>query len=240
MKQNRVEEIGTLPEYLELIGDLCETEHFLFRGQREDYPLIPRLGRLRFDERCSQAERKMLAELKRRSHPFLNRSLESDWEWLALAQHHGMATRLLDWSTNPLAALWFAVERPASSSRDGVVWIFNTENVQHVSFDAPHHVLAIERVVVFRPNHISQRIGAQAGWFTCHPYSEEGDNYLALEDDPAYSCCLTQVVIPASEFSDLRWDLDRCGFNAASVFPDLDGICRHIEWWYSLAPDEQD
>lgn len=64
-------------------------------------------------------EMKIMMEFKRLSMPVLDTKPETDWEWLFLAQHYGLPTRLLDWSTNPLVALYFAVEN--HDDKDGVV-----------------------------------------------------------------------------------------------------------------------
>jgi FRG domain len=62
---------------------------------------------------------RMLDNFKRRSRPFIDQTPENDFEWMFIAQHHGLPTRLLDWSTNALAAFFFAVSGAKSIEGDG-------------------------------------------------------------------------------------------------------------------------
>ena len=62
---------------------------------------------------------RMLHLFKQRSRPFLRELPANDFEWMFLAQHHGLPTRLLDWSTNALVALFFALERAPTTELDG-------------------------------------------------------------------------------------------------------------------------
>jgi hypothetical protein len=81
---------------------------FLFRGQADKSPIIPKIGRSAYDWQPAR-ERELLDAFIRAARPFVPVPLRTDWEWLALAQHHGAPTRLADWSTSPLVAAWFAV-----------------------------------------------------------------------------------------------------------------------------------
>jgi hypothetical protein len=92
--------------------------------------------------------------------------------------------------------------------------------------------------MVFRPRHIARRIIAQSGWFTVHKYIKEKREFIPLNRQSHYTGALTKVVIPADNFGDIRYDLDRCGVNAASMLTDVVGLCRHIEWTHSLLTDE--
>jgi hypothetical protein len=109
-----------LSEYVEFLENECKEENILFRGQqRQHYALLPRIAR-GGQEDILEMERFMLADLKREAIPYLQIMPENDWEWLAVAQQHGMATRLLDWTWNSLGALWFAVNEPPE--KGPMVW----------------------------------------------------------------------------------------------------------------------
>jgi len=71
-----------------------------------------------------------------------------------------------------------------------------------------------------------------------HKYIEDKKKFIPLDQQPRYNKALTKTVIPPDYFSEIRYDLDRCGVNAASMLTDLVGLCRHIEWSHSLLHDE--
>ena len=164
--------VQSLAGFLSFVEKHCEQfDHVLFRGQRQHWTLLPKLARLRMRGELDvlAAEIKMLASFKSRAVALLDSTPETEWDWLSIAQHHGMATRLLDWTTNPLAALWFAVERPAVQRKEAVVWVFTHAEEDLVEDpSAAASPFDLDRTRVFQPKHITRRIVAQHGWFTVH------------------------------------------------------------------------
>jgi len=239
--------INSFTEYVRCLCEEWDTDDLLFRGQRSDESLLPRLGRLKFQEgkKLIQVEQEMLLEFKRQALPFLDRIPDNDWDWLALAQHHGLGTRLLDWTTNPFAALWFAVEKPpkkqsknTKSYLPGVVWIFDASADHYITDYEKSSPFEIKRTMIFRPKHITRRIVAQFGWFTVHKWMKSQNRFIPLENIKRYKNQLQKVTIPYDLFASIRRELDRCGFNASSLFPDLDGLCQNILWQNTLLQDE--
>jgi hypothetical protein len=233
-----MESAKSLQDVVRMLDRHCREDGYLFRGQRCEKPLRPKLARLNFDYRRDVVETKMLAEFKRTARPYLRAAPQTDWEWLAIAQHHGLATRLLDWTTNPLAALWFTVHESPEARQPGVLWVFRTQEKDYVDVERDGSPFDIKHTRVFRPTHITQRLVVQSGWFTAHKYLADHDTFGAVEFNPRYKGALRKLTIPADCFWQIRWELDLCGVNAGSLFPDLDGLCRHVEWKYSLLSDE--
>src|SRR5687768_7525184 len=100
--------ITDLHQFLDGNGRDSKGELVLFRGQDCPDSLLPKIARKDPKDDTTQKEKKMLAELRRIGSGFLPQLDEDDWDLLARAQHYGMATRLLDWTSNPLCGIWFA------------------------------------------------------------------------------------------------------------------------------------
>ncbi|MEI7780515.1 MAG: FRG domain-containing protein [Planctomycetota bacterium] len=235
--------IASIVAFIEHIEEKCDKDYVLFRGQpqqKKKRPLLPLIGRPNFAARQNliQDERQMLEEFMAQSVPLLSFRPASPLEWLAVAQHHGMSTRLLDWTTNPLAALWFAIRSGAQKRKDAEVHYFESEDRDWVSAEAKASPLTVSRCLVYRPPHISARIVRQSGWFTLHPL-DAGGAFVSLNEDPAFTDRLRCLRVPKTAFPKMRYALDRYGAHEAAFMPDLPGTAAYVDWCHRLLDDEK-
>jgi FRG domain len=215
---------------------------FLFRGQPRDLSLLPKLARLSLRGDIINIEKLIVEEFRRTSHPLAEFQPQDDWDLLALAQHHGLPTRLLDWTYSGLVALWFAVkEAPHKNGQeyeDGVVWILIPDLEDYRGQGEVTSPLSNKITRIFRPKVISRRISSQSGAFTVHKINN-GGKVVPFEKHSKFSDKLVKVNIPHGSFSKIRKSLHMLGVNHAMVFPDIDGLCRHLEWRFSKLDDEK-
>jgi len=236
-------EIESIEDYLRLIKQRKEEntsngnfEDFLFRGQTVDFPLIPKLCRLKAKGDLLQVEGLLLQEFKR-TNPLLieaHRPMD-DWDYLTLGQHFGLPTRLLDWSNNALTALWFATGEVNMEYRreelHSVIWMLMPQpqdfdlNLEQVHpFDVPQTKLV-------RPRIIKQRINNQSGVFSVLSSQEIAEKRYMTESD-SFDQKLIKVKIPSASLAEIRTDLNTMGVNAFSIFPELEGLCTYLQWRY--------
>jgi len=212
-----------------------EKSDLIFRGQKAKYKLEPSL--LRYNKKdktmLENLENLMLTEFKRVSTPLIDIMPNDDFDWVVLAQHFGLPTRLLDWSYNPLAALWFAVSefksRSSDDSDEASVWILSPsledyqkqQNLNETIFD-------IKESIIYRPRNITSRIANQSSIFTLHILGKDKD----LENDSNYRDKLNQRIIKPGCENDILEELNSMNINEGTIFPDLDGLCNHLKWRY--------
>lgn len=236
-------ELESIRDYLDLIrvhkdenmrnGNLND---FVFRGQGADYPLIPKICRLKPKGDLFQVERSLLREFKR-SNPLLvqQQSPLNDWDYLTLGQHFGLPTRLLDWSTSALTALWFAVSGHNSECLPGgaytVVWILMPTDEDFAFEPDEIHPFELQHTKIFRPRLIKQRINNQSGVFSV-PSTQELQEHRFMNENDCFDQKLIKVKIPTGCLADIRNDLNTLGVNAFSIFPELEGLCTFLQWRY--------
>lgn len=229
-------EIASVGEIESVVQLVRRNGRVLFRGQNVNKPLLPRIARVGEEKGISyeevyQIEQRMLDRFKRESAPLLGGFRpQSDWDWLSLAQHQGLPTRLLDWTANALAALWFAVASdPPRDEENGVVWALSVDPTNEKSPSNTENPFDLRRTYVFQPFHIDRRITAQAGWFSVHRYSEERGRFISLDRNAKFKRSLSRYSVPAHVFSRLRGELRVVGMTQATMFPDLPGLCADIQ-----------
>jgi hypothetical protein len=231
---------------------------FAFRGLgRADLSLSSALHRLaqgRVDAR--RLEQALLRNFRKYGHSEAS-GADSIWHWLALGQHRGLPTRLLDWTYSPLVALHFATEHPDDFGHDGVVWCVNfveankllpsplKQLLEHEASDTftvemlhsfPNlraiDTLAANPFVLFvEPPALDSRIVHQLALFSMVSSAEAQLNDW-LRDNPTL---YRKVPVPSALKREIRDKLDQANVNERVLFPGLDGLTRWLTRYYTPA-----
>jgi len=230
--------VKTVVMYLELLNDELNKGFDIFRGQSEEtWGLEPSISRLPnygleksfgFDD-WEYLETYLIETFQNSSVPYMNFE-PTPLDWLVHAQHHGLPTRLLDWTSNPLKGLYFAVNDPSYDDKNGAVFIAS-RYLSGNSFDYTN----IKNVMFYQSKHLNNRIIAQEGCFSVYPlptgfekFNEirEFLDYQLDEDGEINLKC--KVIIPKECKSAIRQELRILGITQQSLFPGLDGIAGSI------------
>lgn len=231
----------------------------VFRGMAGDYPLQSSLSRL-VAGRSYELEAHILRAFRKYARAIVP-DTDLVWNWLALAQHHGLPTRLLDWTYSPLVALHFATIDPQTYDQDGVVWVVDFSQINALLPEVLRKVLETEGTPVFTPEMLAQlaptlndfdrlsqtgfmaffeppsldeRIVSQQALFSLVSQPDL-DLQAWLEQNPQ---TFRKVRVPRALKWEVRDKLDQAGITERVLFPGLDGLARWLTRYY-MDPETQ-
>lgn len=225
--------LTNLFEFLDATGPESRHEIVLFRGQKSLDPLLPKIARHDPSINTIKLERHMLAELRRTGGSVFPHDGASDLDLLVRAQHFGMATRLLDWTSNPLIAVWFAC-MDCDPRRASYVFVFDPDDENPPTTNEIEDPFSTTRTSIFKPNLNNPRIIAQSGWFTLHAFSKSSKSFVPLDRNKLLMNQVSCYKISPSDRGCILDDLNHLGVNAQTVFPDASGLCKHLNWKHEI------
>ncbi|MGA8614660.1 MAG: FRG domain-containing protein [Xanthobacteraceae bacterium] len=186
------------------------------------------------------AEAPLITRFKQNALALLSDRPSSEWEWLFIMRHHGVPTRLLDWTESPLVGLYFAVhEQPTS---DGAVWLLLPIEMNKIANIRPQHPSEIpgcgddDLLDSYLPSRLSKetssslspaaiiaprntrRMQAQHGVFTI---THREQTAIEAMGDQSH---IWRIIVPKAAKAKIRSELNRLNVNRLSLFPELDQV----------------
>ena len=226
---------------------------FVFRGMK-DVSLELGFSLSRLGPEAPRLEVPMLRTFRRYARRLANIDDDSVWSWLSVAQHHGLPTRLLDWTFSPYVALHFMTEDGACFEKDGVVWavdyvgartqlpprlaavldedganVFTTEMLARGAATLKDlDSLGEEFVVFLEPPSLDDRIVSQNALFSLSPHKTKMTSWLERHPE-----LVRKIVVPAELKWEVRDRLDQANVTERTLYPGLDGLSRWLARYYT-------
>lgn len=258
--------VSSYAELMDALYDIPVTHHgrfrsdFVYRGAADRaWGLDTSLKRMGRD--FTQLERPLLRAFKKYAEPG---SIPGDsiWTRIAVAQHHGLPTRLLDWTISPKVALHFATASEYLYDRDAAIWCVDLVQARELLPQTLKEVLERERAFLFsvemlefipsldefdklrehgefvlflEPPSLDARIVNQGAILSVMPDTTKDLHNFLREHPQIYK----RVIIPKELKWEVRDKLDQDNVTERMLFPGLDGLSRWLARYYGPGPNRE-